>query len=38
MMEEIISKSPLNNTEQLLEKMLESGEIFQNSPGKVKVL
>jgi len=38
MMEEIISKSPVNNTEQLLEKMLESGEIFQNSPGKVKVL
>ena len=37
-MEEIISKSPVNNTEQLLEKMLESGEIFQNSPGKVKVL
>ncbi len=38
MMEEIISKSPVNNTEQLLDKMLESGEIFQNSPGKVKVL
>ena len=38
MMDEIISKSLVNNTEQLLEKMLESGEIFQNSPGKVKVL
>ena len=38
MIEEIISKSPVNDTEKLLEKMLEGGEIFQNSPGKVKVL
>ena len=38
MVEEIISKSSVNDTEQLLEKMLENGEIFQNSPGKVKVL
>ena len=36
--EEIIEKSPLEETEQLLEKMLETGEIFQNIPGKVKVL
>ncbi len=38
MVEDIISKSSVNDTEQLLEKMLERGEIFQNSPGKVKVL
>lgn len=36
--EEIIEKSPLEKTEQLLEKMLEAGEIFQNIPGKVKIL
>lgn len=36
--EEIIEKSPLEKTEQLLEKMLEAGEIFQNIPSKVKVL
>jgi RPA family protein len=36
--EEIIEKSPLNNTEEIIEKMLEKGEIYQNFPGKVKVL
>ncbi|MEK6969895.1 MAG: OB-fold nucleic acid binding domain-containing protein [Nanoarchaeota archaeon] len=36
--EEIIEKSSLEKTEQLLEKMLETGEIFQNIPGKVKIL
>jgi RPA family protein len=38
LIEEVISKSPLNETEQLIEKMLENGDIFQNLPGKVKVL
>ena len=38
LIEEVISKSPLNDTEQLIEKMLENGDIFQNLPGKVKVL
>ncbi len=36
--EEIISKSPLSGTEKLLEQMLQKGDIFQNLPGKVKVL
>ncbi len=38
LIEEILSKSPLNDTEKLLSKMLEKGDIFQNLPGKVKVL
>ncbi len=38
MIEEIISSSQIKNTEELLGKMLEKGDIFQNSPGKVKVL
>lgn len=36
--EEVIAKSPLEETESLIQKMLESGEIFQNQPGKIKVL
>jgi len=36
--EEIIEKSPLAETEKLIERMLESGDIFQSLPGKVKVL
>ncbi len=36
--EEIVSKSPLKDTEQIIDKMLEKGDIFQNLPGKVKVL
>ena len=38
MIEEIISNSQIKDTEELLGKMLEKGDIFQNSPGKVKVL
>lgn len=38
LIEEIIDKSPLEGTEQWIEKMLERGDIFQNQPGKVKVL
>jgi RPA family protein len=38
LIEEIISNSPLNDTEEVIEKMLENGDIFQNLPGKVKVL
>jgi len=36
--EEVIEKSPLNDTEEILLKMLKKGDIFQNLPGKVKVL
>lgn len=36
--EELIQKSPLPETERLVKKLLELGEIFQNAPGKVKVL
>ncbi len=36
--EEIIEKSPLQNTEELIETMLKNGDVFQNSPGKIKVL
>jgi len=38
LIEKIIEDSPLEKTEELLEKMLENGDIFQNTPGKVKVL
>ncbi|MDO8655981.1 MAG: hypothetical protein Q7K45_01975 [Nanoarchaeota archaeon] len=38
LVEELIEKSPLKETEALLTKMLERGEIFQNAPGKVKML
>ncbi len=37
-LEELMEKSPWKETEQLLEELLEKGEIFQNLPGKVKVL
>jgi RPA family protein len=36
--EEVIEKSPLKETEEIIERMLKSGEIFANKPGKVKVL
>lgn len=36
--EEIIERSPLPETENILEKMLETGEIFQVLPGRIKVL
>ncbi|MDP3697979.1 MAG: hypothetical protein Q8R47_00175 [Nanoarchaeota archaeon] len=38
MIEEIIEKSPLEKTEEIIEKMLENGDIFQNMPGKVRLL
>ena len=38
LMEELIVKSPLPETEELLETMLKNGEIFQIMPGRVKVL
>ncbi len=38
LIEEILEKSLLDKTEELLEKMLENGDIFQNTPGKVRVL
>ena len=38
LVEEVIHKSSLKETEQLLQAMLEKGEIFQIAPGKVKVL
>ncbi len=38
LVEELIEKSPVKGVEQALEKMMESGEIFQNAPGKVKAL
>ncbi|MBT3836105.1 hypothetical protein HOD05_01595 [Candidatus Woesearchaeota archaeon] len=38
LIEEIIEQSILDDTEQLIEKMMESGDIFQNQPGRVKVL
>jgi RPA family protein len=36
--DEILDRSPLNNTEELIRKMIENGELFQNQPGRVKVL
>lgn len=38
MIETILEKSHLNDTEQIIKRMLERGEIFQNAPGKVKIL
>jgi RPA family protein len=38
LIEEVIEKSLMEETENLIEKMLESGDIFQNQPGKIKVL
>jgi len=38
LIEEIIEKSPLDKTEELIQKMLENGDVFKNSPGKIKVL
>lgn len=38
LIEEIIEKSDLEETEQLLEIMMKRGDIFQNNPGKIKVL
>jgi RPA family protein len=38
LIEEVIEKSSIDQTEKIIEKMLENGDIFQNHPGKVKVL
>ena len=38
MIEELLEKSPLQETEKLIGKMLEQGDIFQIAPGRVKVL
>lgn len=38
LIEEVIEKSPLPETEKLLDKMLKRGDLFHNQPGKVKVL
>jgi RPA family protein len=38
LMEVVIEKSPLPGTEEILTKMLEKGDVFQVSPGKIKVL
>jgi RPA family protein len=36
--EDIIEKSTLRESEKIIDKMLEKGDIYQNIPGKVKVL
>jgi RPA family protein len=38
LIENIIDKSTLEDAEEIIDKMLEAGEIFQIQPGKVKVL
>ncbi len=38
LIEEVITQSLINDTEKLLKKMMEKGDIFQITPGKVKVL
>lgn len=38
LIEEVKEKSKTDKAEEIIEKMLESGEIFQNSAGRVKVL
>lgn len=36
--EDVLEKSTVDDPERILEKLLEKGDIFQNQPGKVKVL
>ncbi|MEW5897107.1 MAG: hypothetical protein AB1668_05415 [Nanoarchaeota archaeon] len=36
--EEIIEKSPFQGTEEIIGKMLEKGDLFQNLPGRVRIL
>jgi len=36
--EELVEKSSLDKTEEILQKMIEEGDLFQNLPGKVKIL
>ena len=38
LIDDVIEKSSLHDTEGLLQKLMESGELFQNQPGRVKVL
>jgi RPA family protein len=38
LIEDIIDKSKIENAEQIINIMIKNGEIFQNMPGKVKVL
>ena len=38
LVEDLITKSYVKDTEQWIQTMLENGDIFQNLPGKVKVL
>ncbi len=38
LIEEIIEKSPFEDIEYLIQKMLEKGDLFKNQPGRVKVL
>jgi len=38
LIEEVKEKLAMDNSEEIIEKMLESGDIFQNSAGRVKVL
>ena len=38
LIEEVIENSEIDQTEKLIEKMLENGDIFQNLPGKIKIL
>ncbi|OGQ14069.1 MAG: hypothetical protein A3B70_07460 [Deltaproteobacteria bacterium RIFCSPHIGHO2_02_FULL_40_11] len=36
--EDVLTHSHLNNTEKFIEKMLQDGDIFQNAPGKIKII
>ncbi len=38
LVEEVVARSPLKETDSLIQKMLERGEIFQCRPGKIKIL
>ncbi|MBI2151884.1 hypothetical protein HYU21_04120 [Candidatus Woesearchaeota archaeon] len=38
LIEELLEKSPLRDSEALIKKMLEKGDIYQITPGKVKLL
>ncbi len=37
-LEEVLAQSELKDSEKWIEKMLQEGNIFQNSPGKIKIL
>jgi molecular chaperone DnaK (HSP70) len=36
--EDIVKNSKVPSTEEIIESMLKEGEIFENLPGKVKIL